>query len=364
MLWLTVLLVHITATMSSSPAKTLRIGTFNVLADCYSQSSYPPFEARTEMLEEILVNSEADLLCLQEVDHYDDFYEAALDKAGFCTASLYERRSGRKDGCVIAYKSDKLTLWARKRVDYDDLVGLYNGEQFKAIDFKRANLAQLAIFKTVDSDHDDNDGGSGSEICVANTHIYWNPSRPEVKAAQASYLLTSMTNFCIQESQHYKATKTLPPALICGDFNSMPDSSLYQKLTTGTLLQQSASAATKSTLDPKELGMLYGQDTKFLCDVSLLKICKWLRILGINARSESEESHMQRTKKGDKDFSILFEQARSENRVLLTSSRAVSQRRDAPQTYMVNTKNFEASLVDIVKTFGLSITEDTFLTGE
>ena len=341
--------------MSSSFPNTLRISTFNVLADCYSQSGYPTFESRKDLLEDIFLNVRADILCLQEVDHYEDFYLQALDKAGFSTASLYEKRSGRKDGCLIAYQPDKLTLQASKRVDYDDLTDVYKGDEFKAIDFKRANLAIVALFTKNDDEH--------KELCIANTHIYWNPSRPEVKAAQASYLLTSMSDFCKQESQMYKASKTLPPALVCGDFNSMPDSSLYQKLITGTLLQQSSTMKNSVfTLNPKDLGMLYGKETKFLCDVSLLKICKWLRILGINARSETEESHKKRTQKGDKDFSLLFDQARRENRVLLTSSRAVFQRRDAPQSYMIDTQNFEGSLVDIVKTFGLIVTEDTFLT--
>ena len=51
---------------------------------------------------------EADIICLQEVDHYDDFVEH-LNKLNY--ESLFKKRTGNNpDGCAIFWKKDVLLV--------------------------------------------------------------------------------------------------------------------------------------------------------------------------------------------------------------------------------------------------------------
>jgi uncharacterized protein with PIN domain len=158
---------------------------------------------------------------------------------------------------------------------------------------------------------------------------------------------------------------TTQPVILAGDFNAQPEGALVRQLTRG---QDMAPAVHH-----------FGADTSFLCDASLLKICKWLRLLGVDAKMESDESHMARTKKpkakrgpsGEPaprqapdvlDYTLLFGTARAEKRVLLTSSKNVRERAACPPSHLVNTNNFEAALVAIVTKYGLDVREEKFLT--
>ena len=66
-------------------------------------------------------------------------------------------------------------------------------------------------------------------FCVANTHLLYNPRRGDIKLAQLAILLAEIARL-----------SRLPdgssnPAVVCGDFNSVPWSPLYCLLTQGSL---------------------------------------------------------------------------------------------------------------------------------
>jgi len=60
-------------------------------------------------------------------------------------------------------------------------------------------------------------------VCVANTHMYWDPDYADVKLWQ-TYILT-------QELEKLLLHRQLP-LVLCGDFNSLVDSSVYEFLMT------------------------------------------------------------------------------------------------------------------------------------
>lgn len=65
------------------------------------------------------------------------------------------------------------------------------------------------------------DSSTKAHILVANTHLFWNPRRPDIKVLQAAMLADAAARF-LQEFYYFT---TLPSDLICvlaGDFNSVP----------------------------------------------------------------------------------------------------------------------------------------------
>lgn len=65
-----------------------------------------------------------------------------------------------------------------------------------------------------------------STVCIANTHLYSNVQRADVKLWQTVNLL--------RELRHFLAARDVP-LLLCGDFNSEPESAVYEYLMSGMI---------------------------------------------------------------------------------------------------------------------------------
>lgn len=62
---------------------------------------------------------------------------------------------------------------------------------------------------------------SNQSFVVANTHLYWNPFRPDIKTFQAAAALDAIFQFASEAANNTKSS-LLPPIIFCGDFNTMP----------------------------------------------------------------------------------------------------------------------------------------------
>jgi len=109
---------------------------------------------------------------------------------------------------------------------------------------------------------------SGSRLIVGNVHVFWNPAFTDVKLVQVAILMEGITKFANKwakfpactdkemfrfangDSEDGKATpdKTQEPGLsmeysdgaqipllLCGDFNSLPDSGIYDLIVKGSI---------------------------------------------------------------------------------------------------------------------------------
>ncbi|XP_054879975.1 protein angel homolog 2 isoform X2 [Poeciliopsis prolifica] len=161
---------------------------------------------------------DADILCLQEVqeDHYQNQIKPALQALGY--QCEYKKRTGRKpDGCAITFKSSRFSLVSSTPVEF-----YRRGDAL----LDRDNVGMVVVLQP-------NAGAARSDascsICVANTHLLYNPRRGDIKLAQLAILLAEIGRL-----------SRLPdgstnPVILCGDFNSAPWSPLYRFLTTGSL---------------------------------------------------------------------------------------------------------------------------------
>lgn len=70
-------------------------------------------------------------------------------------------------------------------------------------------------------------------LIVGNTHVHWNPTFSDVKLMQSQLLL----EYCEHLVHSTKVETGLQnvPLLLCGDFNSTPQSGVYQFMTQGAL---------------------------------------------------------------------------------------------------------------------------------
>merc|ERR1712008_363257 len=60
-------------------------------------------------------------------------------------------------------------------------------------------------------------------ICIANTHLYSNKDYPDIKLWQTWQLLQELETFVLSRGTNL-------PLMICGDFNSTPDTAVYDLL--------------------------------------------------------------------------------------------------------------------------------------
>jgi CCR4-NOT transcription complex subunit 6 len=88
---------------------------------------------------------------------------------------------------------------------------------------------------------------SGARLIVANAHITWEPQFRDVKLVQVAMLMEELNKISndfarlparmnlaegYDKAPHYSSGAKIP-TIICGDFNSEPDSGVYEFLSTG-----------------------------------------------------------------------------------------------------------------------------------
>ena len=83
---------------------------------------------------------------------------------------------------------------------------------------------------------------TGIPLIIANPHLTWDPYFKDVKLIQAALLMQELEDFRLQFPTLASIVGFVPssrtpaiPTIICGDFNSLPDSGVYAFLSAGSL---------------------------------------------------------------------------------------------------------------------------------
>ncbi|KAF9973834.1 RNA exonuclease ngl2 [Actinomortierella ambigua] len=157
--------------------------TFNLLADSLATSNsylythckwrHIDFRFRGQVLLREILARRLSLYCFQELDlkDYEGLFKPTMDRAGY--ASFYIKRTGpqKLDGCALFYRRDQVHAVALK------------GVEFRHNTFaERENVGIVALL-------DIKDGPRRRRVCVATTHVLFNPRRGLIKLAQLRYLL-------------------------------------------------------------------------------------------------------------------------------------------------------------------------------
>ena len=208
---------------------------FHLYGDCDTRSL--SWERRSQMLLEEIAYWNLDIVCLQEVqnDHYASCYAPFLANRGY--AAFFLPRAARTDGCAIAFKKNKFAP-----LDEDSFIAMVYDFGANSRDLNFGNVGQIAFLKylgeqeetekrneeTEASENDqlgesvlrwaDQSGGDESVadgaprstmeadqekqhwgfvqdgvreeriVCIANTHILFDPGRCHVKLLQVLIL--------------------------------------------------------------------------------------------------------------------------------------------------------------------------------
>lgn len=224
-------------TGSDAPAPlSFRFLTYNVLAQCYVQHRRMPWCARkdlkwhvrSERLRAELEYYDADVVCLQEADNFDEFFRGAMRRIGFDRYTLVHRTSVRKakrDASVIFWKSKDFVFVEEEAVEFNDLdkderLRNYRPRISDPEYFIRDCVGGMVVLRPK------KDVGSTTRkgVIIATCHLFWNPVYPDVKILQAWWMLKQVAR--LKDKYGY-------PVIIGGDFNSTPTSEVVEMITTG-----------------------------------------------------------------------------------------------------------------------------------
>lgn len=220
---------------------------YNILCQHYATAkmySYTPswalnWEFRRESLKQQIIDTNADIICLQEVEtqSFEEYWLKVMADAGYrgmFHAKYRARRMNEKDakkvdGCATFYKYSKFSLAEKKSLEYTQIV--LNSQKYKKSDDvfnrlqSRDNIGLVTVFQHLET---------GQQVLVANTHLHWDPALNDVKTVQVGVLLEEI------EALVKKLLKTTDdsfmknlPVVICGDFNSQLHSAVYRLLANG-----------------------------------------------------------------------------------------------------------------------------------
>ena len=153
-----------------------------------------------------ILTYDPDIIALEEVDHFEDYYLPSLKQLGYeglfvakkdSPCLKYPNNSG-PDGCALFYDSDRFSLVNHKDVTLKDANGVLTSQV--------ALIANLL------------DKVQGKTLCCAVTHLKAKKSFEDLRHSQGTELLKSISE-CLTDDNS---------ALVCGDFNAEPAESVCQ----------------------------------------------------------------------------------------------------------------------------------------
>lgn len=236
------------------------------------------WKVRSKVLWKEIIEADADILCLQEVQasHIDSFYSKLKD-LGY-SGKFKQRSTSNYDGCAIYFKTDKFKLIDMAPVEYYQ----YYKPGLSILDrYNIAIIVRLGLCGSHDSD---------DQIVVATTHLLYNPRRHDVKLAQTQVLLAELDRLAYIGLDKESGKPKYLPVLVTGDFNLKPNTPVYNLLVQGNL--RYSGLAAKSLAEP-----CYGQALQEVLlpfELQIANSCQHLGLLLHRLKLENNGSRKEK----------------------------------------------------------------------
>ncbi|XP_056092040.1 protein angel homolog 1 [Rhinichthys klamathensis goyatoka] len=176
------------------------------------------WDARLRTILKELQIWQPDVICLQEVqeDHFHKQMCPVLTEMGY--TCIYKRRTGSKtDGCAVCYRIERFTQLSVKLLEF-------RRPECELLD--RDNVGIVLLLQPLSAQ-----SAALSPVCVANTHLLFNPRRGDVKLAQMAIVFAEI-DVMIQKC---RSAGRRCEVVLCGDFNALPNSPLWRFISSGQL---------------------------------------------------------------------------------------------------------------------------------
>ncbi|XP_017084023.1 CCR4-NOT transcription complex subunit 6 isoform X2 [Drosophila eugracilis] len=241
------------------PACIFTVMCYNVLCDKYATRQmygYCPswalcWEYRKKSIIDEIRHYAADIISLQEIEteqfyHFflpelkNDGYEGIFSpKSRAKTMSEVERKY--VDGCAIFFRASKFTLIKESLIEFNQLA-MANAEGSDNMlnrVMPKDNIGLAALLKVKENAWEPMSEVTqiSQPLLVCTAHIHWDPEFCDVKLIQ-TMMLSNELKTIIDEASHsfrpgHKNDSNAVQLLLCGDFNSLPDSGVVEFLGKG-----------------------------------------------------------------------------------------------------------------------------------
>ncbi|KAI8374608.1 Endonuclease/exonuclease/phosphatase [Radiomyces spectabilis] len=232
---------------------------YNILCQKYATSQaygYTPswalnWDYRQELLIAELQGWNADIFCLQEVEmgRFEDTLQHHFKEEGDYDSIFYPKSRAKTmsekerrvvDGCATFYRASKFNIIEHYLLEY-------NQKALQRPDFKKTediynrvmNKDNIAILTMLENKQ------TLERVLVANSHVHWDPSFADVKLVQVGMLMDEIEKFAMKHlsppasspNGRVYASPAALPTVVCGDFNSVPESGVYEFLSKSAVEQ-------------------------------------------------------------------------------------------------------------------------------
>ncbi|KAL9656274.1 hypothetical protein ABK040_007887 [Willaertia magna] len=207
---------------------------YNMLCQAYARKTFFPYignaiqvihwSTRKERLLEEFKCYNSDIICLQECDRYFEYWKNKFEELHY--DSFHTNRTGSKpDGCAIFWRNTNYELIDCFSLNLIDIVYEFDKDHSEFTNkknrFETHNVASVVLLKDCTSSTTKEE----KVLCVVNLHLFWDPNFPDVKLNQMIYILIKTKEY-LNNIKNYSL-------IICGDFNSLPNSEVYELMTKG-----------------------------------------------------------------------------------------------------------------------------------
>ncbi|XP_055700412.1 CCR4-NOT transcription complex subunit 6-like [Phlebotomus papatasi] len=242
------------------PACIFTVMCYNVLCDKYAtrqmygycQSWALGWEYRKKAILDEIRHYSADIISLQEVetDQFYNFFKPELKNDGY--EGIFSPKSRAKtmaenerkyvDGCAIFYRASRFSLIKEHLVEFNQLAMANSEGSDNMLNrvMPKDNIGLAALLKVKESAWEGltpEAAQLAQPILVCTAHIHWDPEFCDVKLIQTMMLSNELKSI-LDEAGHsfrpgHKFDSNNVQLLLCGDFNSLPDSGVIEFLSSG-----------------------------------------------------------------------------------------------------------------------------------
>lgn len=236
----------------NSPTAVFTVMCYNVLCEKYATKNiyaYCPqwalnWEFRKKGILDEIRHYAADIIALQEVEceQYNVFFVPELARDGY--EGIFKQKTRwktmhneserkRLDGCAIFWKPQKFKLVSDHIMAFCELATtVYPGcDDMMNRVHQKDNIAAAAVLELREGAFgpavNNSELAAGQKICVVTAHIHWDPQFCDVKLIQTLMLVDQLRRLMKDQPQ--------TQLLVCGDFNSLPDSGVIEYLLQGRI---------------------------------------------------------------------------------------------------------------------------------